>query len=539
MIRINNIKMPVDYKQDELEFYIRKALRFKKTPKYKLSKLSIDDRRRNEVKYIISVDVFVENEKSVINKVHNNNIMLTTKEKYTLPKQGDKKMKHPPVIIGMGPAGLFAGLFLAKAGYKPVIYERGMDVDSRTKQVEAFWNGDTTLNKNCNVQFGEGGAGTFSDGKLNTVIKDKSGRRTAVLETLVSYGADESILYINKPHVGTDALINIVKNIRNEIIALGGMVHFNSRFVDYENMDNDTVKISVEDESGISSVVTNALILAIGHSARDTFSMLYENGLPLSQKPFAMGLRIEHNQEMINKMKYGDNPIYKKYLPPADYKLTHTCENGHAVYSFCMCPGGYVVNASSEDNRICVNGMSYSGRDGRNANSAIVVNVTPDDFESEHPLAGMFLQQKYEEAAYKAGEGQIPVQLFGDYVKDIPSTQLGSVIPQIKGSYKLTSLKSCLPEFIKNGIINGVLSFDKKLSGYASDDAVLSGIEARTSSPVRMDREEDFTSHGTAIYPCGEGAGYAGGITSAAVDGIRVAEAIISKYAIPSSSDKI
>lgn len=534
MIRINNIKMPIDYKQDELGLYIKKALRLKKTPEYKLSKLSIDDRRRNEVKYIISVDVFVENEKSVISKVHNNNIMLTTKEKYTLPKQGNKEMKHPPVIIGMGPAGLFAGLFLAKAGYKPVIYERGMDVDSRTKQVEAFWNGNTTLNKNCNVQFGEGGAGTFSDGKLNTVIKDKSGRRTAVLEAFVSYGADESILYINKPHVGTDALTKIVKNIRNEIIALGGAVHFNSKFVDYENMDNDTLKVFIEDERGISSIVTNALILAIGHSARDTFSMLYENGLPLSQKPFAMGLRIEHSQKMINKMKYGDNPLYDKYLPAADYKLTHTCENGRAVYSFCMCPGGYVVNASSEDHRMCVNGMSYSGRDGENANSAIVVNVTPDDFESEHPLAGMFLQQKYEEEAYKAGEGQIPVQLFGDYMKDIPSTQLGSVIPQIKGKYKLTSLKSCLPEFIKNGIIDGVLSFDKRLPGYASDDAVLSGIEARTSSPVRMDREEDFTSRNTAIYPCGEGAGYAGGITSAAVDGIKVAEAIISKYAIPS-----
>jgi len=533
MIRINNIKMPVDYKKEDLDCYITRALRIKKTPKYKLSKLSIDDRRRNEVKYIISVDVFVKDEKSVISKVHNNNIMLTTKEKYMLPKQGNKKMNHPPVIIGMGPAGLFAGLFLAKSGFQPILYERGSDVDARTKQVEAFWEGKTLLHKDCNVQFGEGGAGTFSDGKLNTVIKDKSGRRTAVLETLVSYGADDSILYINKPHVGTDALTNIVKNIRNEIISLGGTVHFNSKFVDYENIDKDTVKVSVENKDGISTIVTNALVLAIGHSARDTFSMLYENGLSLSQKPFAMGLRIEHRQEMINKMKYGDNPIYRKYLPAADYKLTHTCENGRAVYSFCMCPGGYVVNASSEDNRMCVNGMSYSGRGGKNANSAIVVNITPDDFESDHPLAGMYLQQKYEEAAYKAGEGQIPVQLFGDYMKDIPSTRLGSVTPQIKGKYKLTSLKSCLPEFIKNGIINGVLSFDKKLPGYAAYDAVLSGIEARTSSPVRMDREEDFTSCHTAIYPCGEGAGYAGGITSAAVDGIKVAEAIISKFAIP------
>ncbi|MGN0395471.1 MAG: NAD(P)/FAD-dependent oxidoreductase [Coprococcus sp.] len=531
MIRINNIKMPVDYREEQLASYIRKVLKLKKAPEYKLAKVSIDDRKRNEVKYIISVDVFLDNEKSAAAKVHSNNIMLTTKEKYKFPQSGLKKMNYPPVIIGMGPAGLFAGLFLAKAGYKPVIFERGMDVDARTKQVEAFWDGNSALNKECNVQFGEGGAGTFSDGKLNTVIKDKSGRRTAVLETFVEYGADESILYTNKPHLGTDVLKDIVRNIRKEIIRLGGTVHFNSKFADYENVSEDTVRVYIENETGRFDMLTNALILAIGHSARDTFTMLYNKGFCLSQKPFAMGLRIEHRQEMINKMKYGDNPIYDKYLPAADYKLTYTCQNGRSVYSFCMCPGGYVVNASSENNRLCVNGMSYSGRDGINANSAIVVNITPDDFGSEHPLAGMYIQQKYEEAAYKAGEGMIPVQLLGDYMNNISSSKLGSVLPQIKGKYKLTSLKSCLPEYINNAIIEGVLSFDKKLPGYAAYDAVLSGIEARTSSPVRMDRLDDFTSNGTAIYPCGEGAGYAGGITSAAVDGIKVAEAVISKYA--------
>ncbi len=530
MIRINNIKMPIDYKEEQLQSYIKKALKLKKVPEYKMVKLSIDDRRRNEVKYILSVDVVLDNERDILRKVHDNNIMSTKKEKYDLPPYGNCKMEYPPIIIGTGPAGLFAGLFLARAGFKPILFERGMDVEERTRQVEAFWNGEKALNTECNVQFGEGGAGTFSDGKLNTVIKDKSGRRTAVLETFVEFGADERILYINKPHVGTDALTGIVKNIRNEIIRLGGSVCFHSKFVDYEKNDAHTVRVFIENEQGRFDILTNALILAIGHSARDTFSMLYQKGLKLSQKPFAMGLRIEHSQKMINKMKYGDNPKYDTYLPAADYKLTHTCEDGRAVYSFCMCPGGYVVNASSEEKRLCVNGMSYSGRDGTNANSAIVVNITPEDFESEHPLAGMYLQQKYEEEAYRAGEGNIPVQLFGDYMKDVPSTRIGSVIPRIKGKYKLANLKSCLPAYINNAIIKGVLSFDKKFPGYAAYDTVLSGIEARTSSPVRIDRGDDFTSSGTVIYPCGEGAGYAGGITSAAVDGIKVAEAVISKF---------
>ena len=532
MIRINNIKMPVDYRTKDLEAEIKRLLKQKQLPKYELYKLSIDSREKNNVKYIISVNVFVENETQILKRVHNNNIMSTIEEKYILPNPGEVPMSHPPVIIGTGPAGLFAGLMLARAGYQPVLFERGMDVDSRTAVVQAFWNGEKPLNPNCNVQFGEGGAGTFSDGKLNTGIKDQSGRCSEVIKTFVEFGADPSILYTNKPHIGTDVLVSVVKNIRNEIIRLGGNVFFESNFIDYEILDQDTTKITIEHQGERQEYLTNALVLAIGHSARDTFELLYQKGLPICQKPFAMGLRIEHERSFIDQGQYGDDPDYKNLLPAADYKFTHQTEDGRNVYTFCMCPGGYVVNASSEPGKMCVNGMSYSDRNGRNSNSAIVVNVTPEDYESDHPLAGMYFQQKWEEKAYEATSGKVPVQCFGDYTHDRVSKDFGKTRPEIKGEYAFANLKSCLPDYINNAIISGVLSFGKYLPGYADADAVLSGIEARTSSPVKLLRNQEFTCEHTAIYPCGEGAGYAGGITSAAVDGIRVAEAIISKYCV-------
>lgn len=548
MLRINNIKLKPGFTNEDVEAAIRKALRISYVPQHRIFKLSLDDRRRNQVRYIASVDVFVKNEERLLKKINNNNVMLTKETEYIFPACGEKQMSHRPVIIGAGPAGLFAALYLAKAGFKPILFERGMDVDSRTKQVRDFWEQGAPLNVNCNVQFGEGGAGTFSDGKLNTVIKDSSGRRTEVLRTFVRHGADEKIMYMGKPHVGTDVLAGVVKSMRCEIINLGGEVHFNSLFTGYEVISKDEAAVyikrltenhaCVSDGFGQSErYVTNALVLALGHSARDTFEMLYDSGLPMEQKPFAMGLRIEHKRADIDRMKYGDLPEYEDLLPAADYKLTHQAANGRAVYSFCMCPGGYVVNASSEEGEMCVNGMSYSGRNGENSNSAIVVNVTPDDYGSEHPLAGMYFQRKWEKAAFEAGCGCVPVQLFGDYVRGVCSKKLGSVTPQIKGSFRFADLKSCLPDYINNAIIDGVMSFDKKMPGYAAEDAVLSGIEARTSSPVRMVREEDFTSHGTCIYPCGEGAGYAGGITSAAVDGIKVAEAVAQRW-MPFSSDK-
>lgn len=529
MIRINQLKLNIGAGQHELLALIRKNLRLSANEKftYEIVKKSIDARRKDHIMYIYSVNVQLQNpdrEKVIVRNVDNNNIMLTTVEKYRFPSVNYNKDSRI-IIAGSGPAGLFCGLFLARAGLRPVIYERGADVDNRTRLVDNFWNMGI-LDSETNVQFGEGGAGTFSDGKLNTAVKEKAGRIRKVLETFVEFGANPEIIYINKPHIGTDILKKVVKNIRCEIEKLGGRVVFNAKVSDIYIEKNHIKGVHIITKNGEEyDDVCHSLVLALGHSARDTFEMLCRKGLAMEQKAFAVGMRLEHPQELISRYMYGDIDYSK--LPTADYKVTAKASTGRGVYSFCMCPGGYVVNASSEQKMLCVNGMSYSARDGINANSAIIVTVTPEDFGSGDVLGGMYFQRKLESAAYKAGNGAVPYQLNEDFVKGRTGAGYGSVIPQIKGRSQSANLREIFPEYICETVIDGMKSFDKIIKGFNMPDAVFSGVESRTSSPVRMMRGDNMESISiSGIYPCGEGAGYAGGITSAAVDGIRIAEAI-------------
>lgn len=534
MLRINQIKLPVRHNSEDLDRAVQRQLHMKTIPAYTIVKQSLDAREKDRLRYIYCVEVVADllKESQVKRSVADKNIMLTDRKDYDFHQvisdedSGVKKgLLHPPVIVGSGPAGLFCGYQLAKAGYCPLIIERGLPVEQRVDAIEAYWISGI-LNPECNVQFGEGGAGTFSDGKLNTMIKDKMGRIDEVLRTFVTFGAPADIRYVNKPHIGTDILRNVVENMRKEIIRLGGRVQFQTKFMDL-NLDSDAhLQSIVVEQGGTSQVIPcECLILAIGHSARDTFYQLQAKGLYMTPKAFAVGLRIEHPAEMIQSSQYGTSEE-AAYLPAADYKLTHQTPEGRAVYSFCMCPGGHIVDASSEPGQIAVNGMSYRGRDAKNSNSAIVVNVTPEDFEGEGPLAGIEFQRKWEKAAYDAGGGKIPLQLFGDYKVGRKTTKLGEIQPDLKGQYAFADLNDCLPNYVNNAIINGIMSFEQKITGFAREDAVLCGIESRTSSPVRMERNSDFHSNIAGIYPCGEGAGYAGGITSAAVDGIKVAEAV-------------
>lgn len=552
MIRINQIKLPVSHTKEALDQAVQHLLHVKTTPSYTIVKKSLDARDKSKLLWIYSVEV-PENEISgkLRNKIiSDKNIMLTDKQFYNFHtmyqsiREGSspQKLKNPPIIVGTGPAGLFCGYQLAKAGFHPILIERGLPVNERTRIVHAYWQGEG-LNPDCNVQFGEGGAGTFSDGKLNTMIKEKYGRIEEVLRTFVDFGAPEDILYGNKPHIGTDVLQLVVQNMRNAILELGGQVLFGTCLTDIHTellgktsvlqnqgkVEQKICSISVTSEGKQREMPCDCLILAIGHSARDTFYQLESKGLYMTPKAFAVGLRIEHDAKMIHASQYGTSKE-AGLLPMADYKLTHQTPEGRAVYSFCMCPGGHIVDASSEPGQIAVNGMSYHSRNARNSNSAIVVNVTPEDFEGSGPLAGVEFQRKWERAAYEAGEGKVPLQLFGDYKRHQKTTALGRIEPDIKGQYGFADLNNCLPNYVNNAIINGIMSFDKKIEGFAREDAVLCGIESRTSSPVRIERNQSFVSNITGIYPCGEGAGYAGGITSAAVDGIKVAEAVAGAY---------
>ena len=610
MIRVNNIKITPCEKfcfkdNKEISHEVLKEIKrllIKKTriPEeqvldFKIVKQSIDARKKDDVKVVFSIDVKIKDEKAFIKKnrdkdiVYIDNVVGQGKDekKYIDNKEIKRDCllsddKKRIVVVGAGPAGLMCALRLAEAGANPILLERGEDVDGRMKTVGDFWQGKP-LNPSSNVQFGEGGAGTFSDGKLNTMVKDKEGYMKQVYQIFVENGADESILYINKPHIGTDKLTEIVKSIRKRIIELGGEVRFSSQVTDIKlsrlgnnnksnnitNIDNtcnainndilsvgtkhslQKYKVTAVALSDGTEIECDSLVLALGHSARDTFEMLAEKGVYMEQKPFAMGVRVQHPRDFIDRQQYGD---FAKYLPAADYKLTYTREGKRSVYSFCMCPGGYVVNASSEEGRLAVNGMSYSDRNSSSSNSAVVVQVGPEDYPGDDPLAGMRLQRKLEENAYKENKGKIPVQRLEEFVKAeyIKITnniepkgssvnrdnQINNVCtlenyfdnnePDCKGLWEYSDLTEFLPQYIIDSLLEAFPEFGKSIKGYNSKNTLLLGLESRTSSPVRICRGENLQSLNIAgLYPCGEGAGYAGGITSAAMDGLKVADRLI------------
>lgn len=543
MLRINQIKLPVTAVNDsdkaaEQKLLEQKLERMLNTKDYKLEgivKKSIDARKKENLSYSYSVEISSKHENQILNKNrNNNNIMSTERREYFFPVKKTGEDVRSPIIVGAGPAGYFCGLYLARAGYKPIILERGKCVNERKQDVEDFWQGGA-INPESNVSFGEGGAGTFSDGKLNTGIKDKEGRIQAVVKDFIKYGAPSDIAYVSKPHIGTDYLKTVMEAMRNDMISMGGSVLFETRFEGYEEREGH-IRVKAKclnkgAEQENISFDTDALVLAIGHSARDTFYALNAARLYMEPKAFAIGLRIEHLRTTINQAQYGDSEMAKR-LPAADYKMTFRSSEGRSVYSFCMCPGGFVVNASSGEAQSVVNGMSNHSRDEANSNSAIVVNVTPEDFDKEGfsdygVLAGVEFQRRYEALAFREGKGSIPVQLFGDYREGKISSEFGKIKPNIKGSYTFGNLNNCLPAFVNNAIIESIDYYGGRLRGFNDDEAVLSGIETRTSSPVRLVRGENFMSVNVrGIFPCGEGAGYAGGITSAAVDGIKVAEAV-------------
>lgn len=532
MIKIQQLKLPVGHSGDELRTAVCRQLRIGPEALLDLviRKRSLDARKKEEPHYSYVIAARVANEASVLRRLPKERFCREERKEYTCSVTGSVPLSCRPVIIGTGPAGLLCGYQLALFGYRPLLLERGKPVEERVRDVEAFFAG-AALKPESNIQFGEGGAGTFSDGKLNTLVKDRDGKGAYVLDLFARMGAPEEIRYINKPHIGTDRLRTVVRNLREEILRLGGEIRFESRLTDLRIADGALTGLEI---NGTEPLPCQVLVLAVGHSARDTLQMLYERSIPMEAKPFAMGVRIQHPRSWVNACQYGD---FADRLPSADYKLTHTCQDGRGVYSFCMCPGGYVVNASSEEGRLCVNGMSNYDRMAENSNSALVVTVTPEEYAAAmrdgSPLAGMHYQRRLEEAAYRAGGGRVPTQTYADFVSRRASEAFGTVAPCNKGAVAPANLWDCLPEGMALALLEGIKAFDRKMPGFANPDALLSAIEARTSSPVRMVRDERTESAVRGLYPCGEGAGYAGGITSAAMDGLRVAEALMQKYLPP------
>jgi uncharacterized protein len=555
--RISQLKLPLDHTRNTIERKICAILgtKIENLQTWDIVKKSFDAREKTNIKIIYAVAVDLKNaihghgegtdwnlanpDEKYVFPIHdpgdqsNPQGKTSPRGQSSLPSQCGPQGQPHPVIVGSGPAGLFCALILAENGFAPIVLERGEDAESRLRTVRKFWETGELLPES-NMQFGEGGAGTFSDGKLNTSVGDKDHLNAKIIAEFIEAGAPPEIAYINKPHIGTDYLVAIVQNIRKKIEKLGGTVRFNAKVTsfDIENGRIEAVMVNGQERIAASSVV-----LAIGHSARDTFEGLSQSPVFMAQKPFAIGLRIEHPQGMIQRNQFG--PFWNHpALPAADYKLTYQSSDGRGVYSFCMCPGGFVVNSSSEPGMVACNGMSNFARDERNANSAIVVSIRTEDFGSQNIMAGVEFQRRWERAAFLAANPPtnplpdqkngfaMPVQRFEDFAAGRLSRDFGSIRPCSKGTIALADLNSCLPDFVASAIKEGILNFDRKIKGFAHPDAILTGVETRTSSPIRILRNETMQSNIAGIYPCGEGGGYAGGIMSAAMDGVRVAEAI-------------
>ncbi len=529
-MRLTELKLPLDHSESDLNAAILKRLGIAadELVGYSIFRRSHDARKPSAIVFIYTLDVEVRNEKALLARLGGDrHIGPTPDTAYHFVAKAPPTPPMPrPIVIGTGPCGLFAGLILAQMGFRPIILERGKAVRERTQDTWGLWR-KGQLNPESNVQFGEGGAGTFSDGKLYSQIKDPAYRGRKVLTEFVKAGAPAEILYVSKPHIGTFKLVTMVENMRAEIEALGGEIRFQSRV---EDVDIEHGQVRGLRLTGGETLAATHIVLAVGHSARDTFAMLHERGVHIEAKAFSIGVRIEHPQSLIDRARFGKN-AGNPLLGAADYKLVHHCNNGRSAYSFCMCPGGTVVAATSEPGRVVTNGMSQYSRNERNANSALVVGVTPADYPGSDvdPLAGIAFQRHWESLAFEAGGGNYnaPAQRVGDFLAGRPSTTLGSVVPSYTPGVHPTDLARCLPDYVVAALRESLPAFGREIAGFAMDDALLTGVETRTSSPIRITRDDEFQSLNTrGLFPAGEGAGYAGGILSAAVDGIKVAEAV-------------